>query len=60
MSADRLASIVQRMRSHIEDVAGEMMSPKRSAREAALIATSARDIRQWADELEAIANEGDR
>lgn len=60
MSADRLAAIVLRMRLHLEDVADAMMSPAHSARDAKLIGTSAGSIREWLNELEAIANEGDR
>ena len=60
MSDARLAAIVLRMRAHLDDLADAIMSPERSARDATLIGSSARVIRKWTDELEAIANEGDR
>ena len=60
VSDDRIAAIVRRMRAHLDDLADAIMSPERSARDAMLIGSSARVIRKWTDELEAIANEGDR
>jgi hypothetical protein len=60
MSRERIESIVRRMRAHIGDVATAMMSPNYSARDAHLVSLSAPLIRKWADELEALATEGEQ